>query len=239
MFRQVTDVAWDGAGNAYISDGYINSRVAKVDKDGNWLKSWGEAGSGPGQFNVPHSIAVDASGHVYVADRGNRRIQVFDGDGNFLRQFTIDVPVDPNARPAIGNKPTASTGAMAPGAPRAICITPGPHQVMPRRERDLRGGVTELADPEADSARPEELTINSITVFGKTWPDIARSIQAHRDLDNWTSITSRSAVGAVFQHKPPIVIHPRASTYEKRHHPQQQIQAPKKLRKLRPQAQVY
>jgi sugar lactone lactonase YvrE len=130
MFRQVTDVAWDAGGNTYISDGYINSRVAKVDKDGNWLMSWGDPGSGPGQFHVPHSIAVDASGRVYVADRGNRRIQVFDGDGKFLRQFTIDVPVDANARPAIGNKPTSSTGTMAPGAPWAICITPGPNQVM-------------------------------------------------------------------------------------------------------------
>ena len=130
MFRQVTDVAWDAAGNTYISDGYINSRVAKVDKNGNWIKSWGEPGSEPGQFNTPHSIAVDAQGNVYVADRGNRRIQVFDGDGKFLRQMTIDVPADPDARPAIGNKPTATTGTMAPGAPWAICITPGPKQVL-------------------------------------------------------------------------------------------------------------
>jgi DNA-binding beta-propeller fold protein YncE len=130
MFRQVTDVAWDAAGNAYISDGYVNSRVAKVDKNGNWLKSWGEPGDQPGQFNVPHSIAVDAHGSVYVADRANRRIQVFDGDGKFLRQITIDVPVDPSARPAIGNKPTQTTGTMSPGAPWAICITPGPNQVL-------------------------------------------------------------------------------------------------------------
>lgn len=130
MFRQVTDVAWDAAGNAYISDGYINSRVAKLDKNGNWLTSWGEPGSGPGQFNTPHSIAVDADGNVYVADRGNRRIQVFDGDGKFLRQITIDVPAPADARPAIGNKPTSTTGTMAPGAPWAICITPGPHQVL-------------------------------------------------------------------------------------------------------------
>src|SRR5579872_2970713 len=100
MFRQVTDVAWDAAGNTYISDGYVNSRIAKVDKDGNWLKSWGEPGDKAGQFNTPHSIAVDAQGNVYVADRGNRRIQVFDGDGKFLRQITIDVPADPDARPA-------------------------------------------------------------------------------------------------------------------------------------------
>jgi DNA-binding beta-propeller fold protein YncE len=130
MFRQVTDVAWDTAGNAFISDGYINSRIAKVDKDGNWSKSWGEPGDQPGQFNVPHSIAVDAAGSVYVADRGNRRIQVFDGDGKFLRQMTIGVPAPPDARAAIGNKPTATAGTMAPGAPWTVCITPGPKQVL-------------------------------------------------------------------------------------------------------------
>jgi hypothetical protein len=130
MFRQVTDVAWDAAGNTYISDGYVNSRIAKIDKDGNWLKSWGEPGDKPGQLSTPHSIAVDALGNVYVADRGNRRIQVFDGEGKFLRQITIDVPVPADARPAIGNRPTSTTGTMAPGAPWAICITPGPNQVL-------------------------------------------------------------------------------------------------------------
>src|SRR3984893_4748042 len=90
LFRQVTDVTWDAADNTYISDGYVNSRVAKVDKEGKWLKSWGEPGNQPGQFNVPHSIAADTQGNIYVADRGNRRIQVFDSDGKFLRQFTID-----------------------------------------------------------------------------------------------------------------------------------------------------
>jgi DNA-binding beta-propeller fold protein YncE len=131
-FRQVTDVAWDSAGNAYISDGYINSRVAKVDKDGNWLKSWGDRGNGPGQFNTPHSIAVDAKGLVYVADRTNRRIQVFDGEGNFQRQFTIDVPVPADARAPIGNtpEPGLTEGAQAPGAPWAIAISPGPNQVL-------------------------------------------------------------------------------------------------------------
>jgi len=130
MFRQVTDMAWDSSGNTYISDGYINARVAKVDKDGNWVKSWGEPGDQPGQFNTPHSIAVDAQGNVYVADRGNRRIQVFDSEGKFLRQISIDVPAPPDARPAIGAKPTANTGTMAPGAPWTLCITPGPNPVL-------------------------------------------------------------------------------------------------------------
>src|ERR1700723_2791711 len=132
-FRQVTDVAWDKDGNTFISDGYINSRVAKVDKDGNWQKSWGERGKEHGQFNTPHSIATDANDNVYVADRGNHRIQVFDRDGKFLRQFTIDVPVPPDAKPAIGKIPDEAMmagGTFHPGSPWAICITPPPHQVL-------------------------------------------------------------------------------------------------------------
>jgi len=130
-FRQVTDVTWDSQGNTYISDGYINSRVAKVDKDGNWIMSWGEPGSQPGQFNTPHSIASDAQDRIYVADRGNGRIQVFDTEGKFLRQIRIDLPLPPNARPAIGNKPGPEVqGTFAPGSPWAICITPPPNQVL-------------------------------------------------------------------------------------------------------------
>jgi DNA-binding beta-propeller fold protein YncE len=136
-FRQVTDVTWDPAGNTYISDGYINSRVAKVDKNGNWLKSFGEPGSQPGQLNTPHSIAADAKGNIYVADRGNRRIQVFDGEGNVLREIRIDVPFPADAKPAIGATPVmeklvaaGSPLTMAPGSPWTVCITPGPNQVL-------------------------------------------------------------------------------------------------------------
>jgi hypothetical protein len=131
-FRQVTDVTWDAAGDIFISDGYINSRVAKVDKDGNWLTSWGNRGSKPGEFNTPHSIAADAQDNIYVADRFNRRIQVFDSNGRFLRAMTIDVPFDRATRPVIGNalNPDATSGTFAPGAPWALCITPPPHQVL-------------------------------------------------------------------------------------------------------------
>jgi DNA-binding beta-propeller fold protein YncE len=134
-FRQPTDVTWGPDGTIYISDGYVNSRVAKISKDGEWLKSWGKRGKGPGDFNTPHSIAADAKGNIYVADRANRRIQVFDGDGNFQREIKIDVPFDENAKPAIGAKPNLATyretgGTMAPGAPWALCITPAPNQVL-------------------------------------------------------------------------------------------------------------
>jgi DNA-binding beta-propeller fold protein YncE len=133
-FRQPTDVTWGAAGDIFISDGYVNSRIAKADKDGNWIKSWGERGTKPGEFNTPHSIAADAQGNIYVADRGNRRIQVFDSDGKFERAMTIEAPVDPDARPAIGNKPDLSgymaNMTMAPGAPWTLCITPPPNQVL-------------------------------------------------------------------------------------------------------------
>jgi hypothetical protein len=105
-FNRPTDVAWDAAGNIYVSDGYGNSRIAKFDKNGVFIKSWGSRGTAPGQFNIPHTLAIDAKGLVYVGDRGNNRIQVFDGDGNYKTSF-INV-----------------------GAPSAICITNGPTQYL-------------------------------------------------------------------------------------------------------------
>ena len=130
QFRQPTDVAWDTEGNIFISDGYINSRVAKYDRNGRWVKQWGERGNKPGEFNTPHSIANDAKGNIYVADRGNRRIQVFDPDGKFQREITIDVPVPPGIRPWMGPMPSPEGAARQSGAPWAICITPGPTQYL-------------------------------------------------------------------------------------------------------------
>src|SRR5437899_204437 len=87
-FNRPTDVAWDRAGNIYIADGIGNTnRVAKFDKDGRFIRQWGSTGSENGQFMGVKSLAVDAQGNVYVADAGNKRIQVFDGDGNFKSQF--------------------------------------------------------------------------------------------------------------------------------------------------------
>ena len=135
LFRQVTDITWDRAGNGYISDGYINSRVAKVSPDGVWLASYGSPGAGPMQFNTPHSIASDAQDRIYVADRGNRRIQVLDASGQQVREITIDLPIPAGAKPAIGNMPNQSpppgtAQTMVNGAPWAVCITPPPNQVL-------------------------------------------------------------------------------------------------------------
>ena len=131
QFRQPTDVAWDNEGNIFISDGYINSRVAKYDKNGDWVKSWGGPGSKEGEFNTVHGIANDAQGNIYVADRANKRIQVFDHDGKFLRALVVDIPAPAGAKPWMGNPITAqSPPNMHPGSPWTVCITPGPTQYL-------------------------------------------------------------------------------------------------------------
>lgn len=133
-FRQVTDMTWDKDGNTYISDGYINARVAKVDKEGNWVASFGTPGAGPGQFNTPHSIAADRDGNIYVADRGNARIQVLSPSGQVLRILTIKAPLPADARTIIGTKPDMANPpavkTQLPGSPWTICISPGPTQYI-------------------------------------------------------------------------------------------------------------
>jgi DNA-binding beta-propeller fold protein YncE len=91
----------------YIGDGYFNSRIAKFDKNGNWIKQWGGPGEGgahanenPGKFRNPHNVGIDRNGNLYVADRGNRRIHVFDTDGNFKEFifFKCDLRQDATSR---------------------------------------------------------------------------------------------------------------------------------------------
>jgi streptogramin lyase len=130
-FNQPTDVAWDSQGNSYFSDGYVNPRVGKANARGEWVASWGSLGTGPGEFDTPHGVAVSPKDEVYVADRGNRRVQVFDTAGKFIRQFTIDVPVPTTGKVVFGvPTPDAKTGSQAPGAPDALCMTPGPNPVL-------------------------------------------------------------------------------------------------------------
>jgi len=106
-FSRPTDVAWDRTGNIYIADGIGNTnRVAKYDKEGRFIKQWGATGSENGQFNGLKALAIDAQGDVYVADAGNKRIQVFDAEGTFKSQF--------------GNV----------GTPLAMCLTRGATQYL-------------------------------------------------------------------------------------------------------------
>jgi sugar lactone lactonase YvrE len=145
LFRQPTDVAWDSAGSIYITDGYVNSRVAKYDHNGDWVTSWGEKGTAPGQFRLPHAIAIDRNDNIYVGDRTNRRIQVFDTSGKFLRMFTIDVPPVAGTRAVNGNTPTGDRLAAVIGAPNSLCITPGPNQVLFVGESTFPGRVFKVS----------------------------------------------------------------------------------------------
>ena len=89
------DIAFLPDGSFYVADGYWNSRIVKYDSNGEFLLEWGTPGEGPGQFNLVHSVAVDADRRVYVADRRNSRIQIFTEDGEFLEEWAdlLD-PVD-------------------------------------------------------------------------------------------------------------------------------------------------
>jgi sugar lactone lactonase YvrE len=107
-FGRPTDVAWDPQGNIFVSDGYVNHRVVKFDKNGRFVKQVGSErpGNEPSQFSTPHGIAVDANGNVYVADRGNNRMQVFDNN-LVLRNIYDNI-----------------------GVSWTVCISPGPHQYL-------------------------------------------------------------------------------------------------------------
>jgi hypothetical protein len=130
-FGRPTDVTWDAQGNIFVSDGYVNSRVVKYDKNGRFLKSVGTTrGSAPSQLNTPHSITSDAQGNIYVGDRGNARVQVFDND-LILRAIYDNV-----------------------GNPWAVCVSPPPNQYLfvsnsypdssPAAARDITGEVYKM-----------------------------------------------------------------------------------------------
>jgi len=113
-FHRCTHTALSPDGDIYISDGYGNARVHKFSPAGKLLFSWGESGSDPGQFNIPHNIATDASGWVYVADRENHRVQVFDGNGKYETQWNnLHRPCGLYC--CRGKSPTFVVGELGPG----------------------------------------------------------------------------------------------------------------------------
>ena len=127
FFGGPTDVGWDADGNIYVSDGYINSRVAKMDKWGNWITSWGSYGREDGQFVTPHNLQVDRQGNVYVADRNNRRIQKYDSDGTLIKTIVLNVPYDKTRHPVLGN---LSPNRPDETQPWTLCISAGETQYL-------------------------------------------------------------------------------------------------------------
>ena len=121
-FNGPTDVAWDPDGNIFVSDGYVNSRMVKFDKHGNFLMDWGSLGREIGQFRLPHTMVVDRNGEVYVGDRSNSRIQVFDSDGNFLRVRTMSVQYRADYQPPF-NAVNPGRRVAPATQPWSMCLT--------------------------------------------------------------------------------------------------------------------
>lgn len=189
-FNGATDVAWDSDDNIYVSDGYFNSEIAKFDKHGNWIKRWGSAGKGgvhanenPGQFSNPHNIGIDRDGNLYAADRGNRRIQVFDLDGNFKKFIFLNVPYNKLRHPVLGN---LSPNPPDETAPWTICITNGPTQYLYTTDSEP-GRLYKIALPEG----------KIVGVYGESGHELGQFNWAHglacpsedtiyvADMNNW------------------------------------------------------
>jgi sugar lactone lactonase YvrE len=112
-FNHPTEMIAHPNGDLYVTDGYRNARVHRFTRDGRLVKSWGEPGKGEGQFHLPHSIAFDDTGKLYVADRSNKRIQIFTPDGECLGQWTAWAAPTTSAaaRTAISTSPSRKTTA--------------------------------------------------------------------------------------------------------------------------------
>lgn len=115
-FHRCTHTALSPGGDIYVSDGYGNSRVHKYSPDGKLLMAWGEPGTDPGQFNIAHNICCDEDGWVYVADRENHRVQVFDGNGKFETQWH-DMHRPCGLCMSAGKNPLFYVGELGPGMP--------------------------------------------------------------------------------------------------------------------------
>jgi imidazolonepropionase-like amidohydrolase len=149
-FNGPTDVLVTGTGDVFVTDGQFNSRVVRFSKDGAFVREWGSNGTGPGQFKVPHAIAVDSTGRLFVADRDNNRISIFDQQGRFLDQWTAfgqpsGVFIDAADRlyvAAIGARSGLAIGSARTGTVEQFIPIPakdlnGPHLVS----ADMRGNV--------------------------------------------------------------------------------------------------
>jgi hypothetical protein len=154
VFSRPTDVGFDAAGNIFITDGYGNSRVVKFDRNGRFIKQAGTKGSQPGQLNLPHTMAMDANGNVYVGDRSNTRVQVFDNDLNFKAIYDT-----------VGN-------------PWAVCISPGPHQYLFVSNSIPDNGLAQYRDVTGEIYKME-LDGTIIGKFGKAGKQLGEFSTVH------------------------------------------------------------
>ncbi len=145
-FNHPTEMIAHPNGDIYVTDGYRNARVHRFTQDGRLIASWGTPGKEPGQFHLPHSIAIDPEGRLYVADRANRRIQIFTPEGEFLGQWTDMGGPNDITRASDGTFVIAEQ--EADGNPAYVCVRDAEGMVLTRMEsRHVHGvGVDSRGD---------------------------------------------------------------------------------------------
>jgi DNA-binding beta-propeller fold protein YncE len=165
-FHFPTNVAFAPDGALYVADGYGNARVHKFTPDGKLLVSWGEPGDGQGQFKIPHGIAVDRDGRVFVADRENSRLQIFSPEGKFLDQWTGVARPCQVAFDAAGNVYVAELGYRAGMWPGTSAPSPGAtggrvSVFTPAGQLAARWGGGETPTAPGDFYAPHDICVDS------------------------------------------------------------------------------
>ncbi|MCP2091915.1 UNVERIFIED_ORG: DNA-binding beta-propeller fold protein YncE [Paraburkholderia sediminicola] len=202
-FNRCTHTALSPNGDIYVTDGYGNARVHKYSPDGDLLASWGGPGIEPGQFNIPHNLCCDADGWVYVADRENHRVQVFDGNGRFETQWhalhrpcAMCMSGGANARFYVGEVgPGLPINRRVPNLGPRITVLDATGRIHARIGREGAGvGLNQFVAPHG-MAVDSHGDIYVGEVSHAAWPDVFPGEQAPHDLRTFRKLVRVSSAG--------------------------------------------